>query len=184
MNSTSLFTIVGLASCPSIVSPANKLSAFPFKISYNCYKVFTIQFIIMINFIDTLGYFFIPLPNKNNKQLKTKIKKANYFLKEKKILQAGNCYQEAFHFLLDDWLKFNNEYYYPWYRFISNTEYKFIYCPIPKVANTSFRQLIFKLNGIEDKFYQKKSWVYAQNNLSLLSFNYLDAIKILMEYLA
>lgn len=65
------------------------------------------------------------------------------------------------------------------YCFIPNAEYKFIYCPIPKVANTSFRQLIFKLDGIENKFYQKENWIYAQNNLSLFSFNYLDAIKIL-----
>jgi len=124
--------------------------------------------------------FLIPLPAKTN--FKPQIIQGNSFLKEKKLQKAWNSYQNAFQSLWDNWEKFNNDYYWPENTFIPNQEYKFIYCGIHKVASSTFRNYILKLNDLEDKIDTHfELWHYCHYHLSFYSFNYGNALKILND---
>lgn len=127
--------------------------------------------------------FLLPLPT-NEANFKPLISKGNSFLKENKLVEAWNCYQKAFLNLGDNWGKFNNDYYLPESGFIPNTEYKFVYCPIPKVASSSLKYLILRLSNLDNKTNLKiddNIHIYVDKNLSFFSYKYYDVIKILSD---
>ena len=80
---------------------------------------------------------------------------ANNFIKEGKISQAINYYAVAAKAIADKaifktkpgWLEE------PWAEkaYIANHKYKFVYCPIPKVACSSFKRFAVELSDLENK---------------------------------
>lgn len=129
----------------------------------------------------SISPFLLPLPADTN--FKPLLNQGNSFFKQKNWQKAWNCYQTAFDSLWDNWAKFNNDYYWPENRFIYDEQYKFIYCPIPKVANSSIRRLHIMLQNLETDFNDNYDlWHYSHFNFSFYSFlSYWKAITILND---
>lgn len=85
------------------------------------------------------------LPSKTG--FKPYIYQGNSFLKKYNFLSAWTCYENAAKSLFDNWGKFSNNYYWPENTFFINDKYRFLYCPIPKVASSSFTNLLYKLSS-------------------------------------
>lgn len=90
--------------------------------------------------------FLLPLTIETN--FKPLLSEGNHFLKKMQLGFAWKSYRRAFDNLWTSWGTFNNSYYWPEMTFVPNSQYRFIYCPIPKVASTSFKELILRLNGL------------------------------------
>lgn len=106
----------------------------------------------------------------------------NAFIKAGKIGQAISYYAQAFRAIADKaifrtkpgWLEE------PWAEkaYIANHEHKFIYCPIPKVACSSFKRFAVQLSDLKNKdevldLPPKLFHAYVDHNLSFFA-HYLD----------
>ncbi len=116
---------------------------------------------------------------------------ANSFIKEGKIGQAINYYAVAAKAIADKaifktkpgWLEE------PWAEkaYIANHKYKFVYCPIPKVACSSFKRFAVELSDLENKqevlnLPPKLFHAYVDHNLSFFA-NYLHQRETAMALL-
>ncbi|MCC0177659.1 sulfotransferase family protein [Waterburya agarophytonicola K14] len=116
---------------------------------------------------------------------------ANNFAKEGKIGQAINYYAVAAKAIADKaifktkpgWLEE------PWAEkaYIANHKYKFVYCPIPKVACSSFKRFAVELSDLENKqevlnLPPKLFHAYVDHNLSFFA-NYLHQRETAMALL-
>lgn len=116
---------------------------------------------------------------------------ANSFVKEGKIGQAINYYAVAAKAIADKaifktkpgWLEE------PWAEkaYIANHRYKFVYCPIPKVACSSFKRFAVELSDLENKqevlnLPPKLFHAYVDHNLSFFA-NYLHQRETAMALL-
>ncbi len=126
----------------------------------------------------SISPFLLPLPVDTN--FKPLLNQGNSFFKQKNWQKAWNSYQTAFDNLWDNWAKFNNDYYWPENRFLYDERYKFIYCPIPKVASSTIRRLHLMIQNRQNDFNDNYNlWHYSHFNVSFYSLTYWKAIKIL-----
>ena len=122
---------------------------------------------------------FISIPFKTG--FKSYISQGNSLLKEYKFLSVWTCYKNALKSLFDNWEKFNNDYYWPEHNFIPDHNYRFLYCPIPKIASSSFQSLISRLNS-QNNVQKKVNYLYhCKYNLSLYNYKEREAVKILKD---
>lgn len=96
---------------------------------------------------------------------------AKYSLKKRAILNSLKYCSSALNCLIIHQKRIGNN---PADNFIINHRYRFIYCPIPKVACSSFKQLAIQLSDLEDKaeavhLPHKLMHSYVSHNLTLSS---------------
>lgn len=110
----------------------------------------------------------------------------NTFLKQGKFSQASRYYQRALQSINQAGALWPDHYYYE-QGYLINHDHRFIYCPIPKVACSSFKKYMVSLSHLENKeeiinLPQRLFHSYISHTLTLsASQSYKEAIDLLNE---
>lgn len=110
----------------------------------------------------------------------------NTFLKQGKFKQSLTYYQRALKAAINGQVKWPNEDSFE-KSYLINHEYHFIYCPIPKVACSSFKKFMISLSNLENKeqilkLPQRLFHSYVSHELSLSAiYSHAEALTLLKE---
>ena len=108
----------------------------------------------------------------------------NTFMKQGKFKQSITYYQRAIQAAINGQARWPNEHSFE-KNYLINHEYLFIYCPIPKVACSSFKKLMISLSELENKeqiikLPQRLFHSYVSHELSLSAiYNHAEALTLL-----
>jgi Sulfotransferase family len=119
---------------------------------------------------------------------KTHLDKGNSLLREGRGGEAIACYRQSLKTLIEGIFKSGTEFkhasYWPENTFVVDRDYHLIYCPIPKVACSSIKQVFLLLSGVEDRaILNNVGAIHAHTKKYLILSNYCftEAIEILKD---